>query len=97
MPRIVLSLAEWKAIAHELDRTHTASTPAELSERIQALLAQAPPDWPVQDLPLELDASSAEAVQAIYARLSSEDPGADQRAAAVAEAMQIIHDHQQRT
>jgi len=97
MPRIVLSVAEWQAIARELDRTDTASTPAELGERIQALLAAAPPDWPVQDLPLELDVSSAEAVQAIYARLSGEDPGAGQRAASVAEAMQIVHDHQQHT
>ena len=27
MPRIVLSLANWQAVAHELEGTHTETTP----------------------------------------------------------------------
>jgi hypothetical protein len=48
-------------------------------------------------LALELDASSAETVQAICTSLSDGDRSAGQRAAAVAEAIRIIHNHQQRT
>jgi hypothetical protein len=96
MPRIVLSLAAWRAVAHELTAVHTASAPPGLVERIQALLAQSPDEWPEQACALELDESSTEAVRAIQARLSGEHPDAEQRAASVAEAIQIIHDHQRR-
>ncbi len=97
MPRIVLSFAEWKAVrpgtrphrhrssAVGVERAHSGNP-----RRGATGLAE-------QGFALELDASSAETVQAIYTSLSGEDHGADQRAAAVAEAMQIIHDHQQRT
>jgi hypothetical protein len=97
MARIVLSLAEWKAVAHELGRTDRATVPSGLSERIQTLLGQAPQDLPEQGLALELDSSSAETVQAICTSLSDGDRSAGQRAAAVAEAIRIIHNHQQRT
>lgn len=96
MPRMVLTGAEWRAIAHELVGTHTATAPAGLAERIQALLVQAPPGWPQQAFALELDAGSAEAVRTIYAALTGEDGQAGYRAAAVAAAMQIIQDYQQR-
>jgi hypothetical protein len=95
MPRLVLSLAEWQAVAHELAGTHRAIAPPGLMERVQALLAQAPQAWPDQPFALELDASSMEAVRAVHATLTGEDRGAGQQAASVAEAIQIIHDHQQ--
>ena len=96
MPRIVLTGAEWRAVAHELEGTHTASAPPGLAERIQALLAQAPPGWPQQPFALELDAGSAETVRTIQAALTGEPRDAGQDAAAVTAAMQIIHEHQQR-
>jgi hypothetical protein len=96
MPRIVLSLAEWQAVALELAGTHTAVAPPGLCERIQALLAQAPQGWPEQPFALELDESSAEAVRAVQAALTGDDQSGGQRAASLAEAMRIIHDHQQR-
>lgn len=95
MPRIVLSLAAWQAVAQELTGMHTAEAPPGLSERIQALLAQAPPGWPNQPFALELDESSAETVRLTHDALTRHDPGAAQRITSVAEADQIIHDHQQ--
>ena len=96
MPRIVLSRAAWEAVAHELAGMHTATAPPGLVERVRSLLAQAPPAWPEQACALELDAGSAEAVRAVHAGLSGEDRRTGQRAASVTEAIQIIHDHQQR-
>jgi hypothetical protein len=96
MPRIVLSLAQWQAVAQELAGNHTAVAPPGLAERIQALLTQAPAGWPEQAFALELDESSAEAVHALQTSLTGDDRGSGQRTASVAEAMQIIHDHQQR-
>jgi hypothetical protein len=96
MPRIVLPLAVWQAIARELAGSHTAAAPPGLRERIQALLAQAPQAWPEQILALELDSSSAEAVRSVEASLTGDGPGDGQRAASVVEAIRIIHDHQQR-
>ena len=95
MPRIALSQAEWQAVVRELAGMHTASAPPGLVERIQALLAQAPHEWPEQAFALELDAGSAETVRAIRASLTGEDRHAGQRAASIAEAIQVIHDHQQ--
>lgn len=95
MPRIVFSLAEWHAISRELAGTHNLVTPPGLLERVRALLAQAPRGWPDQPFALELDESSVEAVHGVHASLMRRDPGAGQRIASVAEAVQIIHDHQQ--
>jgi hypothetical protein len=96
VPRLELSRTEWAAVAQELTGTQLAAVPAGLLERIQDLLAQAPPDWPQQRFALELDDPSAEVVRAVHAALTGLDPSAGQRAAAVGEAMQILHDHQQR-
>ena len=95
MPRVVLSLAEWRAVEHELAGTHRAIAPPGLMERVQALLAQAPQAWPDQPFTLELDAGSAEAVRAVHASLTGGDRTTGQQMASVAEAIQIIHDHQQ--
>ena len=96
MPRIALSLAEWRAVAHELEAKHTEAAPPGLAERVREMLAQAQKEWPDQPLALELDEGSAEAVRAVHAALSGVDRHAGQDAASVTEAMRIISDHQRR-
>ena len=59
MPRIVLSLEEWRAVARELAATHTIAAPPGLSERVRELLAQAHDGWTEQAIALELDEGSA--------------------------------------
>jgi hypothetical protein len=96
MPRVVLPVTTWRAVARELTGTHTAAAPPGLAERIHALLLQAPQGWSDQDLVLELDEGSAEAVRAIHAALTGADRHSEPRSAAVAEADRIIREHQQR-
>jgi hypothetical protein len=91
-----LSRTEWAAVAQELSGTQLAAVPAGLVARIDDLLAQAPPDWSQQRCALELDSHSAEVVRAVHTALTGLDPSAGQRAAAVGEALQILHDHQPR-
>jgi len=95
--RMVMSLAEWQAVAYELAGLHNAVAPPGLLERINDLLEQAPRGWPDQTFALELDASGVEAVRGVHAALIQRDPNAGQRFASVAEAVRIIHDHQQRS
>ncbi len=94
MPRIVQSRAEWKSIAGELAGGHHLISPPGLRQRIQALLRQAPRGWPEQPFALELDESSRDAVVAAQDALVRRDPHVRQRIASVAEAVEIIHDHQ---
>lgn len=96
MPRIVHTLAEWQDIAHELAASHTGDAPPGLLERINELISQAPQAWPDQPFALEIDESCADSVGEVFAALTRRDPAAGQRHASVAEAVQIIHDHQQR-
>lgn len=96
MPRIILPLADWRAVAHELEGKHTASAPPGLAERVRELLANAPQEWSDQDFALELDEGSAESVRAIHAALTGEVRHEGQGAASVTEAMRIIQDHQRR-
>lgn len=96
MPRIVHTLAEWRAIAHELAARHTRDAPPELLERIQDLIAHAPEGWPEQRFAFELDEGGAGQLRDVFASLTRKDPTTGQRAASVAEAMQIIRDHQRR-
>ena len=97
MPRIVLSLEEWRAVARELAAAHTIAAPPGLSERVRDLLEQAHDDWAEQAIALELDEGSAEAVRAVHGVLTGTDPAAGQRSASVAEADEIIRDHQRRS
>jgi hypothetical protein len=97
MPRIVLSLEEWRAVARELAAAHTIAAPPGLSERVRELLEQARDDWAEQTIALELDEGSAESVRTIHGLLTGTDPAAGQRSASVAEADQIIRDHQRRS
>lgn len=94
MPRIVLSLQEWQTVARELSAPHTVSAPPGLVERVQELLARAHDGWSDQQIALELDESSAEAVQTAHHSLTGGDPAAEQREASVAEAVAIVRDHQ---
>ncbi len=96
MPRIVLSLEEWRAVARELDAAHTIAAPPGLSERVQALLTQAHDGWIDQTLALELDEGSAEIVDSIHRSITGADANAGQRSASVDEADAIIRDHQRR-
>jgi hypothetical protein len=96
MPRIVLSLKEWRALARELAAAHTIASPPGLSERVQALLAQAHDGWVDQAVALELDEGSAEIVRSVHHALSGTDPDAGQRSASVTEADTIVRDHQRR-
>ena len=97
MPRIVLSLEEWRAVARELAGAHTIAAPPGLAERVRELLEQAHDGWDEQAIALELDEGSAETVRAVHSVLSGTDPAAGQRSASVAEADEIIRDHQRRT
>ena len=96
MPRITLSLSDWQNVSRELGTSHTESAPPGLQERVLALIAQAPQGRSDQPFALELDEGSAAAVRAAHASLTKRDPDAGQRTASVAEAVRIIHDHQQR-
>ena len=96
MPRIVLSLDEWRAVARELTAAHTIAAPPGLSERIQALLTQAHDGWVDQTIALELDEGSAEIVRSVHRAVTGADPNAGQRSASVAEADMIVRDHQRR-
>lgn len=93
MPNMTYRRAEWLAIAEELAAPQW-SVPPGLAERVQALLHEIPDAWPEQSATLELDASSAETVRAVRAKLAGRARGAGQRAASVAEADAIIRDHQ---
>jgi DNA-binding NarL/FixJ family response regulator len=97
MPRIVLSLEEWQAVAHELAASHTFTAPPGLTERVRELLTQAHDGWVAQAIALELDEGSAETVRAVHSKLTGKDPNAGQRSASVAEADDIIRDHQRRS
>jgi hypothetical protein len=95
MPHIVLTLREWRAIAHELIGPHTRVPPVGLRERLEALMAEAPCNWPDQTYALELSEASAEAVWRVHAALNATDLRAGQGRASVAAAMRVIRDHQQ--
>ena len=96
MPRIVLSLDEWRAVARELAAAHTIAAPPGLSERVQAMLTQGHDGWVEEAVALELDDGSAEIVRSVHRALTGTDPDARQRSASVAEADMIVRDHQRR-
>jgi hypothetical protein len=96
MPRIVLSLEEWRAVARELAAVHTFVAPPGLSERVQALLTQAHDGWVEDAVALELDEGSAEIVRSVHRSLTGTEPNVGQRSASVAEADMIVRDHQRR-
>ena len=96
MPRNVLSREEWRAVARELAAAHTVAAPPGLRERVQELLTQAHVGWVDHAIALELDEGSAETVRAVHRTITGTAPNAGQRSASVAEADDIIRDHQRR-
>jgi hypothetical protein len=95
MAHIVLTLAEWRAVAHELRGAHRAAAPAGLNERLQALFQEAPRDWLDQPYAIDLDATSIEAVWAMHARVSHCRLVTNDEHMGVLTAMEIIYRHQQ--
>jgi hypothetical protein len=95
MAHIVLTLAEWRAIAHELCGEHRAVAPAGLNERLQALFQEAPRDWLDQPYAIDLDAASIEAVWAMHASMSNCRLVTNDEHTSVLAAMEIIYKHQQ--
>jgi hypothetical protein len=95
MAHIVLTLAEWRAVAHELCGAHHAAAPAGLNERLQAFIRETPRGWQDQPYALDLDETSIEAVWATHAMMTTCRPATNDQHASVLAAMQIIYLHQQ--
>jgi hypothetical protein len=95
MAHIVLTLAEWTAVAHELRGSHRNSAPAGLNERLSAFFRETPREWQDQPYALDLDATSIEAVWAIHALVTHAPNVPSERRDGVLAAMQIIYLHQQ--
>ena len=95
MARIALTLAEWRAVAHEQRGAHPAAAPAGLNERLHAFIRETPHDWQDQPYAIDLDATSIEAVWATHARVTPSRPASNSQHASVLAAMQIIYLHQQ--
>src|SRR4051812_39304074 len=98
MALITLTRREWVAIMKELESRRQEDIPPGMCERIATLLAATPPAWPEQACKLDLgDLAAGELVHAI-ARELRERPGEQgvvwQEEASVAEAEQIVRDHQ---
>lgn len=97
MDRVTLRRAEWLAVARELDATYRDSAPPGLRERIADLLMRYPRVWNDEACPLELDPAAAEVVRAIVRRgrgLASDPAQEHARRSALAEAEEIIREHQ---
>ena len=94
MAHIVLTLAEWRAVAHELRGAHHAAAPAGLNERLQAFIQETPRDWQDQPYAIDLDATSIEAVWAMYASVTTGRPATNAGHASMLAAMQIKYLHQ---
>jgi hypothetical protein len=97
---ITLTRREWVAVLNQLDASHFENDPPGLAERIAYLLAATPAAWPDQACNLELsDLTAADLVHAIVheMHMQSVEPGfVWQEDASVAEAEQIIRNHQDR-
>ncbi|MDQ2654665.1 MAG: hypothetical protein M3Z20_16655 [Chloroflexota bacterium] len=95
MAHIVLTLAEWRAIAHELRGAHCAAAPAGLNERLQAFIRETPRGWQDQPYAIDLDATSIEAVWAMHATVSNCRLVTNDEHTSVLAAMEIVYRHQQ--
>src|SRR5215218_5670502 len=92
---IVLTLAEWRAVAHELRGTHHAAAPAGLNERLHALFQEAPRDWLDEPYAIDLDEASIEAVWAMHASVKECRLVTNDEHTSLLAAMEIIYLHQQ--
>ena len=100
MALMTLSRQEWVVVLNELDAVYGNDAPPGLRERIASLLAVTPSAWSEQACQLELaDLAAIVLVQKIV-RQGQARPLIPhilwQEQASVAEAEQIIHDHQHR-
>ena len=94
---ITLTHREWIAVARELDAAYGSFAPAGLRERIAAMIDHAEPRWSEEGRTLTLDPASADVVQAIVRRgrgLESDPDLARAQAEGLAEAEQVLRDHQ---
>jgi imidazolonepropionase-like amidohydrolase len=97
MDDVTLPRAEWAAVARELASTSRGEEPSGLRHRIDRLLADTPASWADEPRTLWLDPSAATVVRAVVRRgrgLAVDPARARERAAGVAEAEDVIHDHQ---
>jgi hypothetical protein len=100
MALLTLSRREWAAIVDELDFAYSDHSPPGLRERIAALLEVTPSAWTDQACQLELtDLAAVELVRSIAQRSRRqvvEPHFLWQEQASIAEAEQIIRNHQHR-
>jgi hypothetical protein len=101
VPLITLTRREWIAVGEELNGRHRDEAPPGLLERIATLIAATPAAWPDQVCNLELsDLAAVDLVNTIVRQLHERgvEPGFQwQEEASVAEAEQIIRNHQNRS
>ncbi|MEA2598205.1 MAG: hypothetical protein QOF01_4674 [Thermomicrobiales bacterium] len=100
MDEVTLSRGEWAAVARELDATSGGEEPTGLRSRIARLLADTPSAWGEEPCTLDLDPSATAVVQAIVRRgrgLPSHPSHARERSAGLAEAEEVLREHQSRT
>jgi hypothetical protein len=100
MDDMTLPRAEWAAVARELDATSRGAAPSGLRSRIARLLADTPAGWAEEPCTVDLDPPAAAVVRAIvcHGRGLPDDPGRErERSVGVAEAEDVIRDHQIRT
>lgn len=100
MDGVTLPRAEWAAVARELDATSRGEEPSGLRHRIDCLLSDIPASWSTEPCTLSLDPHAAAVVRAVVRRgrgLAIDPARARERDAGVAEAEDVIRDHQTRT
>ncbi len=101
MPLITLTRREWIAVDEELNERHCDEAPPGLHERIATLIAATPAAWPDQVCNLELsDLMAVDLVKTIVRQFHERpaEPGFQwQEEASLAEAEDIIREHQNRT
>jgi hypothetical protein len=97
---VTLPRAEWAAVARELDSTSRGEEPSGLRHRIDRLLSDTPASWAEEPCTLDLDPDAAAIVRAVVRRgrgLAVDPARARERSAGLAEAEDVISDHQTRT
>jgi hypothetical protein len=100
MEDVTLPRTEWVAVARQLDSTSRGAAPSGLRSRIAGLLADTPAVWGEEPCTLDLDPPAAAIVRSIVRRgrgLPVAPERARERSAGIAEAEDVIHNHQTRT
>src|SRR5215216_4398782 len=100
MDDVTLPRAEWVAVARELDATSRGEEPSGLRHRIDCLLSDIPASWTAEPCTLSLDTHAAAVVRAVVRRgrgFAIDPARAREQAAGLAEAEDVIRDHQAQT